>query len=296
MNIDNFKKDIDVLIAQFTQDESKTLADMKRVWISKKFSYIYEARPSTNLAFFMQSLYAHCIGYMVSTGSLSNRLGGLYCLYCLYETQPFKPPFKVYISVGELKNLRVLVVDAKANDIRVVSALVKRMLERNMFLFGIVDLMESSVTETVNQLQQVQNTCIQIAYKELFDKEPIENYVCMDLGMEFELNLLKKMSAEYAEAKNVAVKEASSILDVQNIKHISENKELIGDVVEKIADDWQVQKQTFYKQTGLGENDWQVQKQTFYKQTGLGENDGYVVELEQFLLQENSDDDENNQD
>ncbi|XP_045786654.1 uncharacterized protein LOC123881933 [Trifolium pratense] len=296
MNIDNFKKDIDVLIAQFTQDESKTLADMKRVWISKKFSYIYEARPSTNLAFFMQSLYAHCIGYMVSTGSLSNRLGGLYCLYCLYETQPFKPPFKVYISVGELKNLRVLVVDAKANDIRVVSALVKRMLERNMFLFGIVDLVESSVTETVNQLQQVQNTCIQIAYKELFDKEPIENYVCMDLGMEFELNLLKKMSAEYAEAKNVAVKEASSILDVQNIKHISENKELIGDVVEKIADDWQVQKQTFYKQTGLGENDWQVQKQTFYKQTGLGENDGYVVELEQFLLQENSDDDENNQD
>ncbi|PNY01742.1 hypothetical protein L195_g025043, partial [Trifolium pratense] len=205
MNIDNFKKDIDVLIAQFTQDESKTLADMKRVWISKKFSYIYEARPSTNLAFFMQSLYAHCIGYMVSTGSLSNRLGGLYCLYCLYETQPFKPPFKVYISVGELKNLRVLVVDAKANDIRVVSALVKRMLERNMFLFGIVDLMESSVTETCFTQQLI---CLNVLPLDdrLFDKEPIENYVCMDLGMEFELNLLKKMSAEYAEAKNVAVK------------------------------------------------------------------------------------------
>lgn len=82
------------------QDESKTLADMKRVWISKKFSYIYEACPSTNLAFFMQSVYAHCIGYMASTVSLSHRLGGLYCLYCLYETQPFKPPFKVYISLG----------------------------------------------------------------------------------------------------------------------------------------------------------------------------------------------------
>ncbi|XP_027192952.1 uncharacterized protein [Cicer arietinum] len=278
MSIDYFKQDIDELIAQFIQDESKTLADMKRIWISKKFSFIYEACPSTNLAFFMQSLYAHCIGYMVSTGSLSHRLGGLYCLYCLYETQPFKPPFKVYISLGELKNLRILVVDAKANDIGVVPVLVKRMLERNMFLFGAVDLMESSVTETVNQLQQLQNARIQVAYEKLFESTPIENYVRMDLGMEVDLNLLKKMSAEYAEAKNVAIK-ASGILDVQNIKHISEDKELIGDVVEKIADDWH------------------VQKQTFYKQTGLGEDDRYDLELEQLLLQQFADDDdEHNQD
>jgi snRNA-activating protein complex subunit 1 len=69
------------------------------------------------------------------------------------------------VSTGELKNLRVLVVDAKANDIRVVSTLVKRMLERNMFLFGVVDLKESSVTETVNQLEQVQNARIQVAYE-----------------------------------------------------------------------------------------------------------------------------------
>lgn len=156
MNMDCFKKDIGELIAQFTQDESKTLADMKRVWISKKFSYIYEASPSKNLAFFMQSLYAHCIGYMVSNGSLSYKLGGLYCLYCLYETQPFKPPFKVYISLGELKNLSILVIDAKANGIGVVPTSVKRMLERNTFLFGAVDLAESSVTETVKQLQQLE--------------------------------------------------------------------------------------------------------------------------------------------
>lgn len=40
-------------------------------------------------------------GYMVGTGSLSKRLGALYCLYCLYETQPFKPPFKIYLSLGK---------------------------------------------------------------------------------------------------------------------------------------------------------------------------------------------------
>lgn len=41
-------------------------------------------------------------GYMISTASLSHRLGGLYCLYCLYEVQPFKPPFKIYLSIGML--------------------------------------------------------------------------------------------------------------------------------------------------------------------------------------------------
>jgi snRNA-activating protein complex subunit 1 len=69
------------------------------------------------------------------------------------------------------------------------------------------------------------------------------------------------------------IKEGSSILDVQNIKHISEDKELIVDLVEKISDDWQ------------------IHKQTFYKQTGLGETDEYEQELEQLLLQQYSDDD-----
>ncbi|XP_057420799.1 uncharacterized protein LOC130714850 [Lotus japonicus] len=279
MNIDYFKKDIDELIGQFAQDESTTLADMKRVWLSKKFSYIYEAFPSTNLAFFMQSLYAHSIGYMVGAGSLSVRLGGLYCLYCLYETQPFKPPFKIYLSLGELKKVRILVADAKANAINVAPAVVNRMLERNMFLFGAVDLAEGAVTETVQQLQQLQNASIRVAYETLFKNTPINDYIHMDLGMEVDLNNLKKISSEYAEAKHLAAKEASSILDAENIKRIAGNKELmLGDVFEEIA------------------NDWVIQKQAFYKQTGLGEEVAYEQELEQLLLEDRHDGEESNED
>ena len=69
-------------------------------------------------------------------------------------------------------------------------------------------------------------------------------------------------------------KEPSNILDVQNIKHISEDKELIGDVVKKIADDWNIQKETFYKQTG-----WR-------------EDEGYDQELEQLLLEQQQEDDD----
>lgn len=66
----------------------------------------------------------------------------------------------------ELKKLRKLVINAKEHDIRVVSALVKRMLEKNVFLFGSVDTNEGSFTETVDQLTQLQNARVQVAYKE----------------------------------------------------------------------------------------------------------------------------------
>ena len=65
---------------------------------------------------------------------------------------------------GELKKLTNLVVDAKEKGINVVSALVKRMLEKKMFLFGSVEMNEGSVTETVNQLTELQNARIQVAY------------------------------------------------------------------------------------------------------------------------------------
>lgn len=44
------------------QGGSTTFAEFKRIWLSKKFSYMFEASPSTNQGCFMQSLYAHCIG------------------------------------------------------------------------------------------------------------------------------------------------------------------------------------------------------------------------------------------
>ncbi|XP_068322069.1 uncharacterized protein [Pyrus communis] len=275
MDLMPFKRDVDELIDEFTKAESTSLADMKRIWLSKKFSYIYEARPSTNLAFFMQSLYAHSIGYIVDTASLSHRVGGLYCLFCLYETQPCKPPFKIYISLEELKKLRKLVIDAKENNIKVVSSLVRKMLEKNAFLFGFVDTNEESFAETVNQLTQLQNARVQVAYKELFANTKIEDFLHMDLGMEVDLNTLKKMSTEYAEAKKIAITEASKVVDVGDIKHIAEGKELVGDVAEKMVGQWDSQREVFYRQTGVNQRQLQLMSDD--------DNDDFDKELEQLL-------------
>ena len=49
--------------------------------------------------------------------------------------------------------------------IRVVPTLVKRMLEKNMFLFGFVDLNQGSICETINNLTNLQDMRIQVAYE-----------------------------------------------------------------------------------------------------------------------------------
>lgn len=295
MDLKPFKLDIDDLINEFAESESTTLADMKRVWISKKFTFMFEASPSTNVACFMQSLYAHSIAYMASTTmSLSHRLGGLYCLYCLHETQPFKPPFKIYLSLGEMMRLKNLVIIAKEKNVKVVSALVKNMLERNMILFGFVDINEGSVTERVNELTDMQNARVHVAQKKLFANTRVEHFIHMDLGMELDVNLLKNMSTDYAAAKELAIKEAGDVVDVENIKHIAENQKLVGDVVEKTADDWNVQKELFYQQTGFGHSSKQekednekhkkqVDSENYKKQE---ENDDFGMELEQILSQQ----------
>ncbi|KAL7093469.1 hypothetical protein ACP275_11G042500 [Erythranthe tilingii] len=251
MDLKAFKLDIDELIIQFAEFDSTAFGEFKRVWLSRKFSYIFEASPSTNQGFFMQSLYAHSIGYMVSAGSLSSRLGGLYCLYCLYETQSFKPPFKIYLSLGELRQLKKLAIDAKTTGVKVVSALLKTMVEKNMFLFGCVGVNEGSATERVNELTDIQNARIQTAYNKLFANSRLEHFIHMDMGVELGVGLVKKMSSDYAAAKELAIKDAGQVIDVENIKHIAENRRLIGDTMEKTAADWNSQKELFYEQTGF---------------------------------------------
>ncbi|KAL6537554.1 hypothetical protein OROMI_026088 [Orobanche minor] len=61
MDLKPFKLDVDDLIHEFAESTSTTLAEFKRVWLSRKFSFLFEASPSTNQGFFMQSLYAHSI-------------------------------------------------------------------------------------------------------------------------------------------------------------------------------------------------------------------------------------------
>ncbi|GAB2289184.1 hypothetical protein Dimus_023488 [Dionaea muscipula] len=251
MDLAPYKLDIDDLIREFDEADFKTLADMKRVWLSRKFSYIFEDIKLRDLAVVMQSMYSQSMGHMVSTNPLSRRLGGLFCLYCLYETQPFKPEFKVYLSLDRIKKLKNLVVDAKKGGIGVVSAIVRRMMEKNAFLFGFLDINEYSGTEKVKEVIDVQNARIKKMHEMLLGNANIERFLQMDMGVELEVKAMKDICSEYDNAKELAIKEAGNVLDMGNVKHIAENRTSVGENIETIAEKWDHQKQMFYKETGL---------------------------------------------
>lgn len=251
MDLAPFKLDISELIADYAKENYTAFTDFKRVWTAKKFSYIYEGRPKTNSGVFMQSLFLHCIGHMTSQSSLSQKLAGLYCLYCLYECQPYKPHFKIYLSLEESKKLKDFVVEAKQNGVGFVPALVKRMLDKGMFLFGFVNLLGVHGAKQVDELNESQNKRVKYACDKLFANTQIESYMRTDLGEEFEVDNIKKLSMDYAKAKELAFAEASETVDVEDAKHILQNGKLLGDRVEEIVKEWDAQKEEFYEKTGV---------------------------------------------
>lgn len=100
------------------------------------------------------------------------------------------------------------------------------------------------------------------------------------------------------------------MIDVENIKHIAENKRLIGDMVEKTVTDWESQKKSFYEQTGVRpapheeENEMAHQKnsnENRKRKEACGDHEGnendedqddFEKELEEALLFEPEDDNE----
>ncbi|KAJ3674382.1 hypothetical protein LUZ60_004998 [Juncus effusus] len=250
MDLSPFKLDIDELLNNFTQGNFTSFADFKRIWKEKKFSYIFASKPSKNSAFFMQSLYTHCIGHMDLMEHLSHKFGALYCLYCLYEIQPFKPSFKIYLSLGDLTKLKDLVIEAKKNNVKTVPSLVKKMLNKNIFLFGFVDMINWPARQKLDEITKQQNRRVEIAYENLLTNSKIERYLHMDLGVDLELENLKKMSSDYARAKEMAIQEASQSMETEDLKNIiTENK--TTDKIEEICGKWEGQKAKFYERTGI---------------------------------------------
>nr|GEU82323.1 hypothetical protein [Tanacetum cinerariifolium] len=192
----------------------------------------------------------------------------------------------------QLKRLKELVIDAKKENVGVVPVLVNTMLDRNVFLFGAVDLKEGSAEERVNELIDVQNARVQHANKRLFADTDIERYIHMDMGKEVDLESLKKMSIDYAMAKELAIKGAEKVIDTQDINHIAENQTLIGDVLGKTIADWNIHKEMFYQKTGLNKrqllkNQSQVSKENIdaveLNEKSQEQDDGYVENDDHFI-------------
>ncbi|CAH9058849.1 unnamed protein product [Cuscuta europaea] len=104
--------------------------------------------------------------------------------------------------------------------------------------------------ERINELTEIQNSKVRTAYKMLFANTEVDLFTHLDMGVELDVDLIKRISTEYAMAKKQALEEASKTVDVDNMKHIAEDRTLIGETLERSAADWNAQKNKLYKQTG----------------------------------------------
>lgn len=76
------------------------------------------------------------------------------------------------------------------------------------------------------------------------------------------------------------------MVDVQNVKHIVDDQELMGDVVGKIAENWNVQKELFYQQTRMDQQPAAAeQTQLQVNDDEQGGDEDFGQELEQLLFQ-----------
>ena len=81
------------------------------------------------------------------------------------------------------------------------------------------------------------------------------------------------------------------MVNVEDIQHISDDKALIGDVVENIRGNWNIQKEEFYQQIGMNQHLALVQEQehqNYEEQNVDDDNDDFSRELEMQLYEEES--------
>lgn len=108
-----------------------------------------------------QFFLLHVNTYLLNGLDVGTEMSGIFCVHlslCLSVELNVSLHF-----TGELRRLRKLVVDSKKENVKVASALVNRMLEKNMFLFGAVDLKEGSMTEKIKELRAKEDATIRIA-------------------------------------------------------------------------------------------------------------------------------------
>jgi len=122
-------------------------------------------------------------------------------------------------------------------------ALVKRMLDKGIFLFGYMNFLGDDSEKQVEELSALQNKQVKFSCDKLFANTQAESSMHMDLGVAFELDSIKKLSKEYAAAKELALAEAGQTVDIEDAKHILQSDKLLGDKIDEVVKEWDAHKE-----------------------------------------------------
>ncbi|KAG6553485.1 hypothetical protein Mapa_004397 [Marchantia paleacea] len=199
--------DIEELVAAFAEIEGTELGQMKELWRSRNFSFIHEARPKDIIpSFYAQALFSSSLSHVVAEdASLSWKLGGLYVLYILHETQAKEDRYKIYLSLEELEALINLVRLLKQGRLAVAFKVVQRMFTEQMFLFGSVSANQKRIASCMDKVAHQAALSVQQARSRLLANVPVREHVEGKLVQDLELDALAQLTSDYAAARRHAL-------------------------------------------------------------------------------------------
>ncbi|CAM6042586.1 unnamed protein product [Sphagnum compactum] len=246
MDMTGAAQDIQELVHAFAQVEGRELSHMKELWQGRRFSFIHEACPKdVTQDFFMQALYSSALGFIVGDRAIAWKIGGLYVLYMLYETQLTEKRFKIYLSLEELEQLCILVKELKQHDCVVALKVIKFMLQRKVFLYGCVAINQRSIADSCNKLAAQAASRLHHARNRLLSNLPIQEHLYTDLTQDLSLDDFKHIDQEYEAAKNHVLTGLGTYDRVVDMPSFQDSNTTLGEELKEMVSDWERQRKPF---------------------------------------------------
>lgn len=247
MDLSAASRDIHELVEAFAGQEGMALGQLRELWKARGFSFIHEACPKdTTQAFFMQSLYSSALGHVKSVERpLSWKLGGLFVLYCLYETQYVEPFYLIYLSLEDLEKLHALVKELRQIEHAEGLKVVWTMLRKEAFLFGCVSVDQKSIADACEKLANQAAARLKHARFRLLANVPLQEHVYGSLSRDLSLDSVLSLVQDYAAAK----KQVFTGLGV--LEDDASGASSFVDELKGVADNWEVQKKDLLSINGL---------------------------------------------
>ncbi|CAK9216770.1 unnamed protein product [Sphagnum jensenii] len=246
MDMTGAAQDIQELVHAFAQVEGRELSHMKELWQARRFSFIHEACPKdVTQDFFMQALYSSALGFVVGDRAIAWKIGGLYVLYMLYETQLTEKRFKIYLSLEELEQLCILVKELKRHDCVVALKVIKFMLQRKVFLYGCVAINQRSIADSCDKLAAQAASRLHHARNRLLSNLPIQEHLYTDLTQDLLLDDFKHIDQEYEAAKNHVLTGLGTYDRVVDMPSFQDSNTTLGEELKEMVSDWDLQRKPF---------------------------------------------------
>uniref|UniRef100_A0A673NEX4 snRNA-activating protein complex subunit 1-like n=1 Tax=Sinocyclocheilus rhinocerous TaxID=307959 RepID=A0A673NEX4_9TELE len=131
-----FKSDCEELLGRFQQTESVRYEEFSAIWREMDFSGVFFGTQSDHeKRYFTRLIFTIAYRYILPPYSFQIRVGGLYMIYGLYNTQLIWPKEKIRIALKDWYDVQKLIADAKSCQHLDVVYIFKRLLSSKAFCF-----------------------------------------------------------------------------------------------------------------------------------------------------------------